>query len=479
MVVRPGSFVGRGELVLEDGTSLPVDGELPADIPLGYHTFEGSRLIVVPERCHLPDGLCTWGWAVQLYAVRSASSTGMGDLADLRRLAQWSRGQGAGVVLVNPLCAGQRPSPYYPSTRCFLDPIYLRVEEMPVAPGPLIDRDEVWRRKLPALEAAFAGFGGDPLFDRFCAERGPLLDEFAVWCDPARPELHKWLQWQLDVQLAVAAAELPIMADLPVGSDPDGFDVWRWRDVFELDATVGAPPDDFNRQGQDWGFPPFDPERLRAAGYEPFVQVVRAAFRHAGAVRIDHVMGLFRLYWMPRRSYVQYPWEDLLGIVALESVRAGAFVVGEDLGTVEPRVREALMARGVLSYRLLWFEDAPPSEWPRQSLAAVTTHDLPTIAGVWSGHDPDAARLRSRLADGESLEEGVDRTYARLAEAPSMVVVATLEDVLGVEERPNRPGTVGPRNWSVPLPLPLEAIEVDARPAAVARRFAGRRPRIL
>ena len=425
------------------------------------------------QRCWLPDDLHTWGWAVQLYSLWSGGSTGIGDLDDLRRFGRWARASGAGVVLVSPLHAGQRPSPYYPSSRCFHDPIYLRVAGAPsVAPGPLIDREAVWRLKEPALEAAFASFDGDARFDRFCAERGPLLHEFAVFTDPARVEFQKWLQWQVDEQLAAATAEVPIMTDLAVGSDPEGFDAWRWRHVFEMSASVGAPPDDFNRDGQDWGLPPFDPTRLRDVGYEPFVEVVRAAFRHAGAVRVDHVMGLFRLYWLPRGEYVRYPWEDLLGIVARESVRARAYVVGEDLGTVEPWVQDELAARGVLSYRLLWFEDGPPSTWPRQSLAAVTTHDLPTVAGVWSGRD--APELRARLVPGASVDEVVERTYASLATAPSMVAMATLEDVLGVEERPNRPGTIDPRNWSVPLPLSLEEIEDDPRPAAVARRLAAR-----
>jgi 4-alpha-glucanotransferase len=426
-------------------------------------------------RCHLPDGLRTWGWAVQLYSLWSAGSTGIGDLEDLRRFARWARSRGAGVLLLNPLHAGQRPSPYYPSSRCFHDPIYLRVDGAPAtAPGPLVDRAAAWAAKKPVLEERFAAFDGDPAYDRYCAERGPLLDEFAAFCDSGAIEFEKWLQWQVDVQLAAVAAELPVMADLAVGCDPSGFDAWRWRDVFVPGSSIGAPPDGFNRSGQDWGLPPLDPERLREVGYEPFVEVVRTAFRHAGAVRIDHVMGLFRLYWLPQERYVHYPWEDLLDIVAEESARAGAYVVGEDLGTVEEWARDELMARGVLSYRLLWFEDAPPPDWPRQSMAAVTTHDLPTIAGVWSGRDEPRLRERLPSPDGATLDEVVEETYARLASAASMVVVATLEDVLGVEERPNRPGTTDERNWSLPLPLPLEAIVSDPRVETVARRLAAR-----
>jgi 4-alpha-glucanotransferase len=248
--------------------------------------------------------------------------------------------------------------------------------------------------------------------------------------------------------------------------------------------SVGAPPDEYNRDGQDWGLPPFDPWKLRDAAYEPFVQTVRAGFRHAGGLRFDHVMGLFRLYWIPTGespragTYVRYPYRDLLDILALESVRAGAYVVGEDLGTVEDYMRDELAARDVLSYRLLWFESSPPRSYPRKALAAVTTHDLPTVAGLWSGKEPAMADVRSRvqewtgLADDAPVTEVVQSVYSLLAEAPSMIVTATLEDALGVEERPNYPGTVNDTNWSLALPVPLEDIETDPRVLEVAARLA-------
>jgi 4-alpha-glucanotransferase len=274
------------------------------------------------------------------------------------------------------------------------------------------------------------------------------------------------------------------MQDMAIGCDRAGADCWLWQDAFCFDATVGAPPDRFNAEGQGWGLPPFHPYRLRAAAYEPFVRTVRAMFRHAGAVRVDHVMGLFRLWWVPEGrspadgAYVRYPWQDLLAILALESVRAGAYVVGEDLGTVDPRMREELTRRDVLSYRLVWFG----REFPEKAMAAVTTHDLPTIAGVWSGTDEPA--LRPQLAewidaDAETpVEDVVVRTYERLAGAPSMVVAATLEDALLVEERPTVPGTTNDErpNWSVPLPKPLEEIEQDPVVVELARRLAAHRP---
>ena len=236
------------------------------------------------------------------------------------------------------------------------------------------------------------------------------------------------------------------------------------------------------------------PHRLAAAGYEPFVQTVRAALRHAGGLRIDHVMGLFRLFWIPQGrtpadgAFVRYPSEDLLGIVALESIRAQAFVVGEDLGTVEEGVRETLADKAILSYKVVWFEPNPPSSYPAQSLAAVTTHDLPTIRGLWSGTDVHQQRavgltpndaglveMRERLKtmigvdDAAPLEKVVEETHRLLAEAPCAVVTATLEDALLVEERPNMPATVVPTNWSLALPKPLEDIESDPIVLSVAR----------
>jgi len=557
-VARPGQalpIAGPAELALEDGTALTVRERLPPDLPLGYHRLqpleggEPTRLIVPPEGCFLPRALRAWGWAVQLYALRSDASWGIGDLADLRRLARWSRdGAGAGMLLVSPLHAvapllPQQPSPYFPSSRRFHNPLYLRVEEAPGAAeadldlhalatagralnaARRIDRDAVYRLKREALELLWRRFRDDGAFARYRAEQGVGLEQFATfqalaerqgggwhaWPEPLRrPDgaavarfareqaervgFHAWLQWLLDQQLARAGAELPLLQDLPIGVDPDGADAWAWQDVLALDASVGAPPDFYNRQGQDWGLPPFVPHALRAAGYEPFIQSIRATLRHAGGLRIDHVMGLFRLFWIPRGmgpprgTYVRYPSEELLAILALESQRAGAFVVGEDLGTVEEGVRERLAALAILSYRLLWFEADPPAAFPRQALAAITTHDLPTIAGLWSGADlrhlraiglePNEEGLRAMrqrlatlagLADDAPIAEVIARSHRLLAQAPSMLVSATLEDALAVEERPNMPGTSREwPNWSLALPRPLEQIEADPLVHAVA-----------
>jgi 4-alpha-glucanotransferase len=551
---------GRWVLHTEDGESMEVDGGLPSDLAPGYHRLERAGdgrmvdLVVSPGSCWLPPDLRTWGWAVQLYAVRSSASWGMGDLGDLRELAGWAADRGAGALVVNPLHAAlpipsQHPSPYYPSSRCFRNPLYLRVEDVPGAEGSdleeavnagralntrrLIDRDEVWRLKRTALDRLWNGFQGDPAFDGFCAERGSALSGYATFCalveehglpwwewpnglrhpegagvegfakdNQERIRFHQWLQWLVDVQLREAGSEIGLVHDLAIGVDPAGADAWLWQDCMARDMRVGAPPDAFNSQGQDWGLPPFDPWRLRQARYEPFIRIIRAALGHGGGLRVDHVMGLFRLFWIPpdagptEGAYVRYPWQDLLGILALESQRAQAYVVGEDLGTVEDLVREQMAEHRMLSSRLLWFEPSPPSEYPTRSLAAVTTHDLPTIAGLWSGADLEeqeelhlepnvegTAELRQRLAGwtgmapDASVDQVVAAVYRLLAGAPSAVVTATLDDALCVEERPNLPGTTDQRpNWSLALPRTLEQIKDDPLVNEVAEALDSRAP---
>ena len=260
------------------------------------------------------------------------------------------------------------------------------------------------------------------------------------------------------------------------------------------DVSVGAPADEFNANGQDWGLTPFIPGKLRAAHYRPFIETIRAMLRHAGGLRIDHVMGLFRLFWIPRvlgakgGAYVRTRADEMLAIVALESQRAQAFIVGEDLGTVEPGVRERLHEQRMLSYRLLYFEPSPPREFPEMALSSVTTHDLPTIAGLWTGADLEALRrigqapneegtkgLREKLRALGHLEEdapaedAIEATHRALADAPSRILLATLDDAVGVSERPNVPGTVREwPNWSLALPQPLEEIETMELPRRIA-----------
>jgi 4-alpha-glucanotransferase len=546
------------DLVLEDGTTLPNLHALPPDLPLGYHDLRpltggpATRLVITPRRCPLPDR--QWGWAVQLYAVRSSTSWGIGDLVDLRRLAEWSHRLGAGIVMINPLHAAapgqpQEPSPYSPTSRLWRNPTYLGVPDMPGAAAigdelaPLdeagkalntmdrIDRDAVHRLKVQALtrlhEVFEASDTGLDAFHVWIGRQGQALQLFAVWSvlaerfgpawsewppeyqhpnSPAvgavagterhRVRFHQWCQWQLYGQLAMAGGcGVNLVADLAVGFDPDGADAWAYQDLLGHGCRVGAPPDAFNPLGQDWGLPPFVPWKLRQDRYQPFIDTIRASLAHCGGIRIDHVMGLFRLYWLPPGlgpadgAYVRYPYHDLLDLLTLEAHRAGAFVVGEDLGTVEDEVRAELAARDILSYRLVWFEEGPPPTFPRQAVAGVTTHDLPTMAGVWSGADLAHRRrlghtsddsnddwFRSRihlatgLGDDASTEEVVVATHEALAGAPSLIVVATLDDAVGMVDRPNLPGTIDEwPNWRIPLHRTLEEIQADPLVLAVAR----------
>jgi 4-alpha-glucanotransferase len=570
LIVHPGDRLDHPlEVVTEDGRELRLDVSVPGDFPLGYHTVAGAgatgRLIVSPRRCHLSPALRVGGWAVQLYAARTRSSWGIGDLADLRSFGEWASSGGAGFVLLNPLNAAAlaspiEPSPYLPTSRRWRNPLYLRVEEVPgcaelgavleplVAAGRalnadrLIDRDAVATLKLDALARIEPASAASSAFRAWRRRQGEELELFATfsviaeehgsdfrtWPQPLREPggaavaavrrrsqsritFHAWLQWLLDRQLARAATAVPLMADLPVGVAPGGADVWADRDLFATSVSVGVPPDLFNSLGQDWSQPPWNPWQLRSRGYAPLVSVLRAGFAHAMGLRIDHVMGLFRLFWIPHGSvpqagvFVRFPADDMLDILALESVRARALVVGEDLGTVEPVVREEMAARDILSYRLLWFEQGDPSTFPERALSAVSTHDLPTIAGVWTGADAQAQRsiglpvneaamaeIRGRLEPvggdlGAPVAEVIGSAYAALAGCPSTLVVAALEDAAAVVERPNMPGTTSERwpNWRLALPRPLE--EVLASPLAerlaetlrrgrpLSRRGGGRR----
>jgi 4-alpha-glucanotransferase len=559
VVSRPGRDVRAQlgdapvEVVCEDGAVRSLDGSVPPDFPLGYHrvrtpTGPDRLLVVSPGRCWLPADWRAWGWTVQLYATRSRASWGIGDLADLRAVREWAQGQGAGFLLVNPLHAvaptwPQEPSPYLPATRRFRNPVFLRVEEVPGAErvdlssyaahgrGLLaareIDRDEVWRLKRTALEEVYAAGAGRDGFEQWRGEQGAGLQDFAVWCaladehgpdwrawepglrdpggagvrayadrHPERVTFHAWLQWALDLQLRAACGDLPVIQDLPIGVAGGGADAWAWQQTLAGGVVVGAPPDAFNAAGQDWGSPPLVPWRLREADYVPFVESVRATMAAAGGIRIDHVMGLFRLWWVPdghpppEGAYVRYPSEEMLDIVALESHRAQALVVGEDLGTVEPGVREALDEHDVLSYRLLWFEAEPPQRWPRKALAAVTTHDLPTVAGLWSGSDVEEQgrwtqipaedlhagraalldKVRSGVADADaSAEDAVHAAHRLLGRAPSTLLAATLDDAVAEEQRPNMPGVVDRPNWSLALPVAVEDLPDHPTVSAVAQ----------
>ncbi|HEY3708427.1 MAG TPA: 4-alpha-glucanotransferase [Amycolatopsis sp.] len=575
LVVREGQEreLGRAATVeLEDGTTRDVGTSLPADLPLGWHHVVTAEqrvpLAVVPAK--LPDVPPAWGWMLQLYSLHSGASWGMGDFGDLKTVAARSAAElGAGVLLVNPVQAFSpahpvERSPYSPSSRRFANPIYLRVtateafanadedtraEVLALAPageGELIDYDAVWTAKNSALELLrphhprpveldgdlrdFATFGAlaevhgadwrewpEPLRDPSGPAVAAAREELA-----GRVEFHGWLQQlcheQLDdVRRAAREAGMPVgvVHDLPVGVHPGGADTWALRDVFAAKVRVGAPPDAFNQQGQDWNLPPWRPDRLAEAGYAPFRDVVRGVLQHADGIRVDHIAGLWRLWWIPpgepagRGTYVHYDAEAMLGVLALEAHRASAVVVGEDLGTVEDTVTETMQARGLLSSAVLWFQrdwDAPgqpfvrPAEWDPEAMASISTHDLPTVAGWLAAEHvrlraelglldrpaadeyAEAAAERAALLDlvareGISGDDLVVALHTLLASAASRLVLTSPADVVGQLRQPNLPGTVDQYpNWRIPLPVTVDGLFADPRVHAAVAPLKAARP---
>jgi 4-alpha-glucanotransferase len=534
----------------------------------------------------------SWGFAVQLYSLRSRGSWGHGDLRDLADLAAWSaRELGAGFVLINPLHAAEplppvSPSPYLPMSRRWVSPLYLRIEDIPEykdlsyserkrltllsqplrrasqSPG-LIDRDAVWTAKREALEMLRKVPLPDERQASFCefrARHGRALDDWAAWCalaeihgpdfrtwparlrDPrsaerevrrgdlaAQAEFHTWVQWLVAAQVEAAQAaarsagmSIGIIADLAIGAHPGGADAWAGQEFFAPGFTVGAPPDAFNQRGQDWGLPPMHPRALAADGYRPLADLVNANLSLGGGLRIDHVMGLSRLWWIPAGApptagaYVYYDAPGTLGTLAAAAAASGSVVVGEDLGTVEPWLREALAARDILGTQMLWFERGwsgeplAPQWWRANSLVTVSTHDLPPAAAFLSGKQVTDRLELGLLTRSESEERAEsDRTvndwiaalvsegllpsdqrpsadeftvalYGYLAKTPAKLIGVNLAEAAGETRSQNIPGTCDEYpNWKLPLcgpdgePLLLEDLASSDRVRKVARAASG------
>lgn len=531
---------------------------------------ESAALLITPARLHTTDQYLEdkrFGVMAQLYSVRSAASWGIGDFHDLGELAATLHTSiGADFLLVNPLHAAEpfppvENSPYLPTTRRFTNPIYLRIEdvaefvdladsiraEITQIGGELaaantlpdhIERNPIYAAKLDALREMFnSGLTQQrrAAFDSFVEREGDGLKDFGHWCAerelselwagrrhaiaPSPEELaefHMWLQFLCDEQMAAAQARakeagmaIGIITDLAVGVHPGGADAHTMQKWMSPAASVGAPPDPYNQQGQDWSQPPFNPEALAEAGYQPWREMMATVLRHSGGIRVDHILGLFRLFWMPRMqspatgTYVRYDHEAMVGVLALEAERAGAVVVGEDLGTFEPWVQEVLAERGVLGTSVLWFESDPGGDGPRRphdyrqlALSSVGTHDLPPTAGYLEGEhirlreelgiletDPaeeeredlawqaqvldtvsemgffhgtklDGQRFAGKARDERgSTADLLVGLHRWIAATPSALTVTNLVDLVGDVRVQNQPGTNAEQypNWCIPL----------------------------
>ena len=537
----------------------------PEDLPIGSYRLqltdassvtEEVPFIVAPPRAFGGDFDRCWLLAVQLYGIRSARNWGIGDFSDLEGLIELAAQLGADGIGLNPLHAlfDDRPadcSPYSPNSRLFLNALYIDVERLaefvPAAfaesgstiaelrQGDLVDYTAVAELKWRALRLAFERFKADQSpdrqqdFEKFRAERGPLLSRFACfevlrhrfnkpwweWPKPWRQpdeakcaglrkgpdateiEFVEFVQWTADRQLQACGdlatrlgMKVGLYLDVAVGVESGGFDAWNEQIAISRRLSVGAPPDPLNTAGQNWGLAGFNAAGLEIQSFEPYREMLRASMRHAGAIRLDHVLGLKRLYLVPHGFaadngvYVQMPFEALLAATAQESAAHRCVVIGEDLGTVPEGFREQMADWGIWSYQVMMFERDDRGafrgieHYAPNALVTFNTHDLSSYAG-WRrfsdlklkrslGIDPgesDDARwhalgmltdtLRHHAIDGDDLYA----IAAFLARTKSRLLTLSLEDLLGVIDQPNIPGTVNEHpNWRRRLPVAIDAI---------------------
>lgn len=565
-IVLPADIDGPVELLLDDGTTLDATLDagrgLPAIERVGYHRLlAGDRaftLAVAPRRCPAPPAR-SWGAAVQIPSLVGAEPRSFGDAGALAEAAIGFGRAGAQALAISPTHAlfpadPTRFSPYSPSTRLFhnvllADPGLIGIP-LPPAPAPaLIDWPAAARGRMAQLRAAYelAGEPARSAAQAFRRQRGTALEAHArfdalhaalgghgwpdwpaAYRDPAGDAvirfaaehdddiaLHAFLQWLVDLGLATAQRSarermrIGLIADLAVGMDPGGSHGWSARGDLLDGLTIGAPPDPLGPDGQSWGITALDPFALRRTAFRPFIETLRAALAHAGGLRIDHALGLERLWVIPagepadRGAYLAMPGEHMKRIVAIEAHRAEALVIAEDLGTVPPGFRDTLRERCMLGMRVLPFERTddggfvPPAAWDDTAVAMTGTHDTPTVAGWWKGRDLDWARRlgrgggsdeatdrAGRAAEREALwhamgREGttpadppVDDILAHVAAASCPLAIVSLEDLTGAEEQPNLPGTIDEHpNWRRRMPEPIDAL--------LARRDVARRTDLL
>jgi 4-alpha-glucanotransferase len=568
--IRCPGLNGRFRIRLESGAV--VDGTaaenstLPAIDEIGYHRLEsGNReivLAVAPSRAYTigdaASGAKLWGLAVQLYALRRDGDSGIGDFVSLAKFARAAAARGADAVAISPVHAQFSADvtlfgPYAPSNRAALNAMHIAEPSDFQGEGELVAWQEAGAAKLQALRRAFETFGSSRDLMQFRQLAGIGLERHAVfealqdklsgqfghrdwrhwreaYRDPSSAEVqrfaadnenaiafHAYLQYRADRELGAAQTaarqagmKIGLIADLAVGTDPAGSHSWSRQDEVLRDLEIGAPPDAINREGQSWGITAFSPRGLRQSGYSAFIEMLRHALRHAGGVRIDHVMGLARLWVIPHGckssdgAYLRMPVEDLIRLVTLESYRHQAVILGEDLGTLPDGFQEQLDKAGISGLRVMWFEKTgdhfnPPSWWSKTAVAMTSTHDLPTVAGWWRGQDiawrdklgmagDDFATRESertalwqafreaRVADADmpTPEDGAaaaDAACAFLGATASTLALLPIEDALASPEQPNLPGTVDEHpNWRRRLPSNVD--ELLDRPDVAARLAA-------
>ena len=509
----------RLDLITEQGDThtLSAPFQLEGLVDFGYHRLEdtdGNRaaLIYAPRRSYQPPAASAhggkfWGSAVQLYTLRSEHNWGIGDFADLAAFARSGGAEGMATVGLNPLHLlynedASKISPYSPSSRLLLNPLYIALPEvaefaaladLPQAPWSedqlaalrateRVDYRTVSAIKFAAFEALFAEFNArasaarQQAFNDWCEQQGFALHQGCLYqalyhhfyrsAEPAsgwpdwpaeyhqpdaaavaqfardhaeRVRFYQFLQWLADQQLAAADAEarnagmaLGLYRDLAVGIDGGGAEAWVNPTAYCREATIGCPPDMMAPGGQGWGLQPFHPLRMAAQGFAPFIELVRSNMRHCGALRLDHIMVLFRLWWIPNHNaaldggYVHYPLRELVAILALESHRNRCVLIGEDLGTVPPEISRAMDEAGIYSYKVQMFERhqdgsfKPPADYQPHAMAVASTHDLPPLLGFWRGVGISARQQlglypRDDMASAAWRECEADRHHIRVA----------------------------------------------------------------
>lgn len=603
----------------------PLVFALPSDIAWGYHKLTISRkrrkapyemtLIVTPKACYKQDAIVNgkkmWGPSVQLYTLRTQHNWGIGDFGDLKQLVADISSRGGDFVGLNPIHSlfpanPEGASPYSPSSRRWLNIMYIDVSSVPefslsieaqqkvgsaefqqrlqkARESHWVNYSEVSNLKMSVLPTLFAEFkkrhldknseraqafldfveeGGESLvhqaaFDALHAELH--AKDSNIWGWPVFPEelrkfenravqdfieknqdqvhLYMYLQWVADIQIKEAQAlaeekgmSVGLYRDLAVGVADSGSETWADEGNLVMDASIGAPPDILGPLGQNWGLPPLNPQVLQATGYDAYIKLLRANMKHCGALRIDHVLGLLRLWWIPKGesatqgAYIYYPVEDMLAILALESHRHQCSVIGEDLGTVPDEIVEILRDAGVHSYKVFFFETSEedggfisPAHYAEQSMSALCTHDMPTLRGFWHCDDlkmgqelglyPDAKQLEGLFASRLECKQGIldsvawhgylpegvgrDAQYvpmdSYLAEALQLHVAAgsstllsvQLEDWLEMDKPVNIPGTVDEYpNWRRKLSMNLDEVFAQEGVNRIAHKLSEVRAKV-